>query len=294
MNKRKLKACSYAKINLSLNVSGKNPQGYHLLDSVAASVNIADAVTVCERFDSRVNVTYGGKTSRYENDVVLKAVNALREQFGDFGVDVAVEKRLPEGAGMGGSSADAAAAIVLLDKLFGFFERGFKGQSTALRVGSDVPYMLRGGFARITGVGENTEFFEAPVCLNAVVALGEKGVDTGRCFQTFDEIANTETAAPSDNAKLISALKKGDFKGITDQCANALTAAAIRLNAGVETRLDALRRCGAAAAFMTGSGSACVGLFREEAQSADAAVRLSAEGIRALSLHTVPRGIEIV
>ena len=75
-----------------------------MLDSVTASVSLADVVTVCERFDEEVCITYNGEKSKYENDSVLKAIRSLWARFGVFGIDVSVDKRLPEG---GASAARA-------------------------------------------------------------------------------------------------------------------------------------------------------------------------------------------
>lgn len=294
MIKRKLKAFSYAKINLSLNVSGKNPDGYHLLDSVTASVNIADAVTVCARFDSAVNVTYNGRVSPYKDDTVLKAIDCLRRRFGDFGVDVAVDKKLPHGAGVGGSSADASAVIVLLEQLYGFDERGFNRACTALEVGSDVPLMAQGGFSRLKGIGGTVERLNSPSQLFAVLVTGESGISTAQCFSRFDAIHPDFTFCPSDNQKLTQALEDGDFSALCGQCGNALTEAAASIDNSITQRLKALKEAGAAASFMTGSGSGCAGLFPDFDFALDAEMRLSKSGYSAQAIKTVSRGVKII
>lgn len=291
MNKRKIKAFSYGKINLSLNVSGKNREGYHLLDSVAASVNIADAVTVCERWDSEVNVFYNGEKSRYENDSVIKTLSVLRSRFGNFGADIAIEKRLPQGGGLGGSSADAAAVFVLLDNLYSFTQRGFEARSAALNVGSDVYYMMKGGYARMTGTGSDVEFLDCRAQLNVVLAKGGGSVSSKQCYEMYDEICGEGKTILSDNEKLISALKNDDFCGVQQQCGNALTQAAVRLNSEVGATLQAMTECGCKP-FMTGSGSCCAAIFSSADEAAAAERKLRERRLWVHAGNTVKHGIE--
>lgn len=291
-----MRALSYAKINLSLNVSGKNREGMHLLDSVAASVSIADAVTVCARSDSAVNITYDGKPSVYENDSIKKAVVFLQRRFGSFGADIAVEKRLPEGAGVGGSSADAAAAITLIGELFGFFGKDFDSGAAASEVGSDVPLMCRGGFCRFGGIGESVCALDGEIeDLNIVLYCGDRGVSSAECFKRFDETYPTGSFAPCDNEGLVSALCRFDLEAAAGFCGNALTVPAAQIDGGIKVRLRALKEAGALNAFMTGSGSACVGLYKDASYAAGAAERLNALGRgKALPLVTVKEGIQIL
>ncbi len=296
MNRRKLKALAYAKINLSLNVSGKTESGLHLLDSVTASVNIADAVTVCERFDSQINITYNGAESRYERDSVAVAIDCLRRRFGAFGLDVAVENNLPEGGGVGGPRADAAAVIALANSLFSFDKRGFDISCAADEVGSDVPVMAVGGYCRLRGFGNRVEKLGGKK-LHVVLCTGGGGVSTKECFALFDEMYPSDKYEPSDNGALVRALETGDMSAIAAQCKNALTAPAQKLNGGIKQKTDALMNAGAKAAFMTGSGSGCVGLFESQSAAQSAAQRLNAEAKnawKAYALDTLETGIKIL
>lgn len=292
MKKRKIKVSARAKINLSLNVSGKGNRGLHLLDSVTASVSLADVVTVCERFDEKVRVTYNGEDSRYENDSVLKAIRSLWARFGVFGLDVTVEKRLPEGAGVGGSSADAAAVIYACNELFGFYERGYTSED-AEKVGSDVPVMSVGGYARVTGTGAKFETFEGKK-LDFVLVSGGKGISTPECFRVFDELYPSARYEPTDNDALVAAIKDGNLSRIASLCGNALTRPASKCDDIIERRISALWEAGALAAFMTGSGSGCIGLFRDEQQAWQAEKELykCSELGTPIALTTMEKGME--
>ncbi len=264
-----------------------------MLDSVTASVSLADVVTVCKRFDEEVCITYNGEKSKYENDSVLKAIRSLWARFGVFGIDVSVDKRLPEGAGVGGSSADAAAVLFACNELFGFYRRGYAAKD-AEGVGSDVPVMSVGGYARIVGTGANFERFDAGP-LDLVLVSGGGGISTAECFSRFDEMYPSARFEPTDNDALIAALKSGDLTRIASLTDNALTKPAAKCDGIIEKRLSALKEAGALAAFMTGSGSGCVGLFENSARAllaADAIDRSGAVGA-ARALTTESKGMEI-
>ncbi|MCM1195408.1 MAG: 4-(cytidine 5'-diphospho)-2-C-methyl-D-erythritol kinase, partial [Firmicutes bacterium] len=146
-----MKVKSYAKLNLTLNVSGvKN--GFHDIDSLVTSVDIYDVVNVDTRNDGRINVEKL-KGIRNERNAAYKAADAFIRRFGSFGVDVVIDKGIPFGAGMGGSSADAAAVIYCMCKLFDIEENSDEVQNICAEVGSDVSFMLRGGFGRMRGKG---------------------------------------------------------------------------------------------------------------------------------------------
>lgn len=252
---RQIKVKVAAKVNLSLNITGR-ANGYHLLDSVFASVSVYDTITVRDRVDGKVTVSFTNPNIPYERNRVLDAVHALRRRFGDFGVDIVVENRIPVGGGLGGSSADAAGVIRALDRIYGFSDRGVDLSAVAAEVGSDVPFMISGGFARVTGRGERLRFFSADVRKKAVLLSPDTPVLTAECFGRFDERGDVGNVA--DNDRLVAALESG--KDFSPYVGNALTAAACSLNPAVSETLTALTAAGGAA-LMSGSGSACIGLF---------------------------------
>lgn len=265
-----------------------------MLDSVTASVSLADVVTVCERFDEKISITYNGEKSKYENDSVLKAIKSLWARFGVFGLDIAVDKLLPEGAGVGGSSADAAAVIFACNELFDFYRRGYSLEE-AERVGSDVPVMTVGGYARIAGTGAKFETFEGKK-LDFVLLSGGKGISTPECFRLFDELYAPARFAPTDNDALIASIKDGDIMRIAALCGNALTKPAAKCDGIIEKRLSALTEAGALSSFMTGSGSGCVGLFDSSEDAERAADELNRSLLPgfARALTSEKSGVEIL
>ncbi|MDR2201863.1 MAG: hypothetical protein LBP26_03765 [Clostridiales bacterium] len=325
MTRRKIKVKVYQKINLSLNILGTRGD-MHVLDTVTASVDNGDTVTVCERFDDIINVEFsrfpgavqgnsdGGRggvsdadqnsedggcanfrvSDIVQNNTALKAAEILRGQFGPFGADIYIDKNIPVSAGLGGSSADAAGVIVALDAMFDFSARGLSAQAAALKTGSDVPAMLTGGFLRVGGTGGKIERLNSARELFAVVCKGAAGVNSGRAYAEFDKMYPSKKFAPSNNDALVSALANGDMAGVIRNVGNALAAPAIALCPEINSALAALSSVGADCAFMTGSGSACVGLFPSLAAARAAAASLSARNLYARAQSTLPLGVEIL
>jgi 4-diphosphocytidyl-2-C-methyl-D-erythritol kinase len=256
MTRRTVKALSYAKVNLALNIEGPEG-GMHALDTVMASVDLADAVSVCERFDSKINIEYSDKSIVLGTDSGSKAAEFFKKRFGDFGADIFIEKNIPIAAGLGGSSVDAAGVIKALSILYGF-NVGY-GELTPL--GSDTPFVFKGGLSRLKGTGADLEFFSVSSPLYMVIVIGEGGVSTREAYIKFDEMYKDKRYCPADTGKLIAALKSGDRIAAYECMDNALTAPAMALNRDIEKSLALLASRGAEKVIMTGSGSACAGFY---------------------------------
>lgn len=246
------------KLNLSLNITGRDV--FHTLDSVFCSVSVFDTVTVSLRNDDVVTIDFQGIKLDPNTNTAAKAVEAVRRTCGPFGADITVEKGIPVGSGLGGSSADAAGVIAALDILLDGKFRGLDLYSAACQTGSDTAFMLRGGLARARGRGEQLEFFTGSVPFTLVLGFPASGVETAACYRTFDALYPDFAYAPADNDALVEALKTGDCAQ-AEYFLNALTEPAVRLNPQVGDVLQSLHDAGAVAAFMTGSGSGCVGAF---------------------------------
>lgn len=293
MNRRKIKVEVSAKINLSLNITGTQ-NNMHLLDSVMASVSLTDAVTVCERFDSQINIQFDAPYCIPINNTVKKATDILCAQFGQLGADIFVKKNLPLAGGLGGSSADAAAVIVAIDKLYGLSERGLDTLSAALKTGSDVPFMLSGGFARVMGTGMNVERFSSALEFFLVLCSGDKGVNTADCYGKFDELCKNKKWEKANNDGIIAGLKLGDRDAVFKNMGNALTEPSMCLESSIAKSIELLSEQNAEKVFMTGSGSCCVGVFCSEIAANIAAENLRIKGLWSVCAKTLPYGIKII
>lgn len=257
MNTVKVK--SYAKVNLTLDVVG-TAGGYHLIDSLVASINIYDLVCVKKRKDNLISVSMHGMDSEGippEQNNAFRAGEAFVRRFSTKGADITVYKNIPIGAGLGGSSADAAGVLSGLVRLYGADdERALCEIADSL--GSDTRYMLNGGYCRMQGRGEKLTPLPAPERpLNLFLICPRTPVSAGACYKAFDE---GEKIAPSTE-NCLGAFLKGDAEGLGRGLSNALYPAAARLNEDVETALEEARSFSPLGACMTGSGSGVFALF---------------------------------
>lgn len=250
---------SHAKLNLTLNITGVR-DGYHLIDSFVAGLNVSDEIVLRPRRDGKINVVMHGMDSEGippEKNSALRAGELFVQKYGTKGADVTVFKNIPMGAGLGGSSADAAGVLRGMSALYGI-EDAAGVKALADRTGSDTGYMLGGGFARMTGRGENVEPFESNARLWFLLLCPRAAVSTAACYREYD---NAPDGARTDTADCLRAFAANDFSAMGKCFYNALYAPACRLEPAVQ------RAAAAAAAFsplgwgMTGSGSAVFALF---------------------------------
>lgn len=277
----------YGKINLSLKVCG-TANGYHILDTVMASINVFDVVSVCSGKGNEFTVTFN-ETAGGVNSNAMKAAVLMRETFGIGGADIKIITGIPSGAGLGGSSADAAGVILALARLNGIDETDERLAGIAAKVGSDVPYMLSGGFARLVGTGTGVNRFTASAGQKVLLA-GKGTVNTGECFRAFDE--GKFAGSTPDNDELIAALKDGDFECASQNFINELQPYASVLNRGVSETIAVMKDCGLHAC-MTGSGSYSFG-FGDDRAMRNAGNELKNRGFDVLFAEIVPSGIEFI
>ena len=245
----------YAKINLSLNVGFKDGL-YHDLDTVMTSVDLYDVVSVVKRTDKNINVSFNGKKVASSN--AMKAALLLQNRYNTEGADIFVQSGIPSGGGLGGSSADAAAVIRATDLLYGLSLNESDMIDVGIKTGSDVPYMLFGGYARLRGKGEFFTRFEGPE--GKVLVSGMGSVDTAECFKRFD--LQNKQGLVSDNDAFLRELKRGSLNDCGKYFLNALSAAAETLNPHIGKIKEIMRKSGLDAC-MTGSGAYVFGTGKE-------------------------------
>lgn len=255
--KRKLRLRAFAKANLSLNITGKRGN-MHTLDSVMMSLDCFDTVTVAERDDNKINVIFENADIGADN-TAYRAARAVQDRIGG-GWDVEISKGIPIGAGLGGSSADGAAVLRALDVLYKLPERGVNMRALALSIGSDVPFMLTGGLARVGGTGEELFFMENKLTVFAVGIMGGE-VSTKRAYELFDGIYPDRRFCPTDNDKMCEYILAGDNRAI-ELVNNALYAPAVELRPEIAGNAELLRDCGAVVS-LTGSGGMVLGYFTD-------------------------------
>lgn len=264
---------AYAKLNLTLDILGARPDGYHDLRTVMQSVSLHDDVTVALADGAGVVCRCGGLPGDARN-LAIRAAEAFFEATGvpARGLVIDIEKRIPVRAGMAGGSSDAAAALRALRRLLSPELPLGELEKIGERVGSDVPYCVRGGAALAEGRGERlTSLRDAPR-LRAVVCKPDFGVPTPELFARADGI---EPQTRPDTDAMLRAIEAGDAEALC-RCVGNVFEEVLPPECGevfaIKERLLAL---GADAASMTGTGPAVFGLFRDgaAAKAAFAALR---------------------
>lgn len=259
---------AFAKLNFTLDVVGKRPDGYHDMETVMQAVGLWDEVDITLKGEPGIEVDISWDD--LPKDLHNLAGKAAREYLNyvnmtDIGVEVYITKAIPDRAGLAGGSSDAAAVIRGLDRLLG---RGLSEEELlkiCAGVGSDVPFCLRGGTQLAAGRGEIlTRLAPCPECGIAIVKPGFS-VSTPELFAALDGL---KIGKRPDTARFISALGRGDIAAASPLAFNvfeqALPGAERRT---VEAVKGALLDAGALGAAMTGTGSAVFGIFRDAGQA---------------------------
>jgi 4-diphosphocytidyl-2-C-methyl-D-erythritol kinase len=247
-----------AKVNLHLHVVGRRPDGYHLLDSLVVFAGVGDRLTVSPSDDLSLSVTgpFAGSLTTEADNLVLRAARGLAERSGIRATGaLELQKNLPVASGIGGGSADAAAALRLLCRFWGVKPPGM--ESIALGLGADVPICLAGQPAVMSGIGNILA--PAPNLPPIGIALVNPGVAV-----STPAVFRVRTGPFSEPARLPEHGWHDPTAFIADLVAtrNDLEPPAARLAPAIGDALDSLRRMpGCLLARMSGSGATCFGLF---------------------------------
>lgn len=252
-----------AKVNLTLDIVGKRPDGYHLLESVMQTIALFDTLTVTAA-PSGIRLICREDLPQGQDNIVVRAAEAFfREARLDAGAEIRLEKRIPMGAGMGGGSADAAAVLVALDHLYETHWPLERLMALGETLGADVPFCIHGGTAFVQGIGEQIQ----PLCpipqASFVVVKPEFSVSTREAFAAADR---GEIQTRPDHPGIRTAIAAGDLPGIAARLCNVFEQA-VPLE-GIEVIRRALREQGALGSVMTGSGSAVIGVFPPDPEQA--------------------------
>ena len=187
-----------AKLNLFLHVVGRRADGYHELQTIFQFLDLADRVRIARRNDALLHRTAAIPGVEEADDLVMRAARLLRDTSGiETGADIAVEKRIPLGAGLGGGSSDAAAVLIGLDRLWGLGTDTDRMAALGARLGADVPVFVRGLAAWGEGVGERL----VPVALEEpwyVLVVLPFAVSTAAVFQAPALTRNTPRIRMND------------------------------------------------------------------------------------------------
>ena len=267
----------HAKINLTLDILGKRPDGFHEVAMVMQTVALADTVTLARSGTEGVQLSIDVPWLKAdEKNLAYRAARLMQETFAERipgGVAIHLAKRIPMAAGLAGGSADAAAVLRGMNELYGLGASEEELCTLGAQLGSDIPFTLLGGTMLATGRGEVLRRLPDFPETFVVLAKPHISVSTAWAYGAYD--ANPATEHP-DNAAMIRAIEQGDRKKAASLLNNVLERATIKKYARLTDIKQKMVEAGALASLMSGSGPTLFALAETRAQ-ADAV----AEAVRA-------------
>ena len=266
-----------AKVNLALHVTGRRADGFHLIESLVVFTELGDRITVepCDhdvfRLEGAESRVLAGEDAG--SNLVVRARDRLRAEASRSGrdlpsVEIRLDKRLPVASGIGGGSADAAAALKLLCHHWDYHPGAGALSKIALELGADVPMCLNGKPLIARGIGEALTPVELGFALDMVIVNPRVGVSTPSVFQALESRENPPLPRPHGLGN------RQEFLAWLRQVRNDLQPAAQQMAPEILQCLSALRNSGAQLARMSGSGASCFGLFGDTEAARAAAKEL--------------------
>lgn len=255
--------CAYAKVNLTLDVLGKRPDGYHDLQSVMQTISIRDDIEIdIETGEPWRLVCDKEWIPTDERNLAWKAAKVYFDalKLDPNGITIRITKRIPSEAGLGGGSADAAAVLRALNRHYGNPLSILALAELGAAVGSDVPFCVIGGTAMVEGRGERIRKLpDMPDCV-FVVCKPDFSISTPDLYKKIDEAA---IAKRPDNAAMESALLAGDLGKVAENLCNVFDPLVTAEHLELNYIKSIFNSYGSAGQQMTGSGSAVFAITQE-------------------------------
>ena len=267
LNTKKITLKANAKINLTLDILGKREDGYHLIDTVMQSVTIYDTVVVSPAKDIKVICDLGNV--KQEENIAYKAAKLFFEENNiSAGAKIKIIKRIPAAAGLGGGSADAAAVMLALNRLFKTNLSDEDLSRLAVRLGADVPFFVRGGTQRAEGIGEKlTTVKNLKNGWFVLVKVGEKP-STAEMYKRLDR----QNVVTTDTEKVINALNNEDINTLAKSFGNSFVS--VWEKTDIKQKLESL---GADGVSLSGSGPTWFAFFENRKSAVKAYKSLKRE-----------------
>lgn len=273
MNQVEVKA--HAKINLSIDVLGTRQDGYHDLEMIMQTIPLFDRITICKlpklhknTTSDRISVTCTNPRLPCDNrNLAYKAAELILDAASiTDSISIHIEKKVPVGGGLGGGSADGAAVLTGMNTLYKLGYSTDNLMNFAAELGSDVPFLVKGGTAFVSGSG--IKLSKIPAFDKGWLVLVNPGffLSTEKVYKTLD----TMLIEPDDRPNtigLIKAIEKGDFNYFTQNMKNVLEIPAFSMRPELKIIKSELLQNGAQGALMSGSGSTLFGIFKSSQQA---------------------------
>ncbi|MBQ0101663.1 MAG: 4-(cytidine 5'-diphospho)-2-C-methyl-D-erythritol kinase [Firmicutes bacterium] len=267
-----------AKINLFLEILGKRDDGYHNVDLIMQTVSLFDTVEVSK--SDGIGLECNVKALENGSNLCVRAAKAFFERFGiKGGCFIKLRKVIPSGAGLGGGSSDAAAVLKALNVLYGVDSHEEELEKIASSLGSDVPFLVRGGTARAVGTGTELIHLSPLPSFHCLIAEGKKKAPTAEAYRAADGIRD-ENRRTAD--AMIRAIEKKDTERVWREVFNRFSC--LYEN---DERVGIMKKNGALCAQISGSGSSVFGIYADENSLKNAEKEIASRGFDTYTCKTI-------
>ncbi len=265
-----------AKINLTLGVTGKRDNGYHELEMIMQTINLHDTIYIRKATvpGIKLSINYSW-LPKDERNIAYKAAKLFLDEMNiNEGLSMEIFKRIPVCAGLAGGSADAAAVLIGLNRIFNTHLSKEKLMEMGLKLGADVPFCIARGTMLATGIGEILTPLVSMKQTYVVIVKPPINISTPTVYGNLD-INNIKTIP--DTQKVIKALEEGNVSEIAANMKNTLEDVTIKLHPEIGKIKELFIDYGALGSMMSGSGSAVFGLFETKNKAEEVARKLKLE-----------------
>lgn len=283
---------AYAKINWALDVLGERADGYHDVEMVMQSIDLCDIVSLTEKNDGISMGCDGDSIPVDETNTAYRAAALIKERFGiEKGLEIELKKNIPVAAGLAGGSADAAAVLVGLNRMWELNLQDSDLMALAGIIGSDVPFCVAGGTALARGRGEKIAKLSPAEGIWLVLVTLKQHVSTAEVYGRLN--LNRVSARPNI-AGMVNSLRNRDFEGIARNMVNVLEVVTLELCPEIDAVKDDIMRQGAIGCCMSGSGPTVYGLFGDEYAARRAYTALNRKYSQCFVVQTAGLGVQVV
>ncbi|WEZ08794.1 4-(cytidine 5'-diphospho)-2-C-methyl-D-erythritol kinase [Priestia flexa] len=260
----KLMVKAPAKINLSLDVLHKRTDGYHEVKMVMTTIDLADRIELSEREDGRIVIySHNRFVPDDQRNLAYQAAQLLKKRYKvDKGVNILIDKQIPVAAGLAGGSSDAAATLRGLNQLWDLSLSLDMLAELGAEIGSDVSFCVYGGTALATGRGEVIEHIEAPPNCWVILAKPEIGVSTADVYRNL----KVQNVSHPNVEGMIEAIESGNYREMCKCVGNVLEEVTLKMHPEVLLIKEQMKRFGADAVLMSGSGPTVFGLVQHDSR----------------------------
>ncbi len=279
-----------AKINLSLDVTGRLPNGYHIVEMIMQSVGLYDDVRV-EKREEGLSLSCSSRDIPLDSgNIAWKAAEVFFSAIPEKGgAHIDITKRIPVAAGLAGGSSNAAGVLVALNRLYGQPLSLFKLTALSKSLGADVAFCFRGGTQLARGIGDQLMVLPGFKDVNVVLVKPDFSVSTPWVYKNlkWDSVSDK----PHTSA-LINQLEEFDVHSLAEGMRNVLESVTVKAYPELAEIMGMFRRWGALGSRMSGSGPTVFGIFNDEASAVQAAENFKKRYNKVFHVKTINQGVE--